>query len=305
MIYCYGVTAISCIHRLRWDYPKANGYGEVIDEKDNIGGEAVGTAMCLARFGHKVMLDGLKVTRHGVGKQVFKKLSALRIDASRIKSSKLKVGAVEAVYSDQTSRSVFANYVQTFENPTNWNRPSAALIRKASHVTTDPFLKGDSTLAGRLARQYDVPYSLMDLNPNNSTVPQAASIILSGDFLNQFHKGKSIQQLFRLYLFRMSGLLIITQGAKAVWYGRKGESIHKWKPFHVKVKDTTGAGDAFRAGIVHGLLNGWPDTKTITFASALAAMICQTFPGCMNGPNLGQVKAFLKARLGKSGDFLA
>jgi sugar/nucleoside kinase (ribokinase family) len=298
MIYCYGVTAISRIYRLQNNFPKANGYGEVIDEQDNIGGEAVGTAMCLARFGHKVTLDGLKVSQHGAGKKVFKKFAGLGIDVSRIKSPKLKVGAVEAVYSDRTSRSVFANYVQTFDNPSNWNRPSAALIRKASHVTIDPFLKGDSTLAGRLARRYGVPYSLMDLRPNDPTVPQAASVILSGDYLNQFQKGKSIPRLFRLYLSRMSGLLIITQGAKAVWYGRKGEAVHQWKPFRVEVKDTTGAGDAFRAGIVHGLLKSWPDSKTIPFASALAAIICQSYPGCMNGPGLNQIKNFMKRRLG-------
>lgn len=294
MIYCYGVTAISRIYRLQKDFPKANGYGEVIDEAENVGGEAVGTAMCLARFGHKVALDGLKVSRHGMGNQVFRKLSGLGIDASRIKSSKLKVGAVEAVYSDKTSRSVFANYVQTFADPSNQNRPSAALIKKAGHVTIDPFLKADSTLAARLARQFGTPYSLMDLHHNNPAVPAAASVILSGDFLGQFYKGKSVEQLFRFYASRMSGLLILTQGSKAVWYGRKGGPVRKFKPFSVKVKDTTGAGDAFRAGVVHGLVSGWPDTNIIAFASALAAMICRTFPGCMQAPRLAQVKSFLK-----------
>ena len=198
MIYCYGVTAISRIYRLKWDFPKANGYGEVIDEAENIGGEAVGTAMCLARFGHKVTLDGLKVSRHGAGKKVFQKLSGLGIDTSRIQSSRLKVGAVEAVYSDKTTRSVFANYIQTFADPSNQNRPSAALIRKASHVTVDPFLKGDSALAARLAQKAGVPYSLMDLHHHNPTLPAAASVILSGDFLGQFYRGKSAEQLFRL-----------------------------------------------------------------------------------------------------------
>ena len=299
MIYCYGVTAISRIYRLKWDFPQANGYGEVMEEKDNIGGEAVGTAMCLARFGHKVTLDGLKVTTQGVGQEVFKKLSGLGIDVSRIKSSRLKVGAMEAVYSDKTTRSVFANYVQTFADRSNRNSPSAALIRKAAHVTIDPFLKGDSTLAARLARQYRIPYSLMDIHHNNPTLPHAASVILSGDFTRQFHKGKSVKQLFQLYFSRMSGLLILTQGSKAVWYGRRGGQIRKGKPFAVKVKDTTGAGDSFRAGVVHGLLSGWPDSKSITFASALAAMICQTFPGCMQGPSLEGVKSFIKKRLGK------
>jgi sulfofructose kinase len=294
MIYCYGVTALSRICRLKGDFPQPNGYGEIVEVADNIGGEAVGTAMCLARFGHQVVLDGLKVSEQGEGKKVFQKLSSLGIDASLIKSSKLKIGAVETVYSDDTSRSVFANYVQTFADPSNYNKPSAALIRKASHVTIDPFLKAGSSMAYRLVRQYRVPYTLMDLHHHNPAISSAVSVILSGDFLGQFYKGKSVQQLFRLYASRMSGLLIVTQGSKAVWYGRKGEPIQKFKPFAVKVKDTTGAGDAFRAGVVQGFVSGWPDSKTIAFASALAAMICQTFPGCMNGPRLRQVEAFVK-----------
>ncbi len=296
MIYCYGVTAISHIYRLKKDFPKPNGYAEVIDEESNIGGEAVGTAMCLARFGHKVTLDGLKVSRHGAGKEAFKKLSGMGIDASRIKSSKLKIGAVEAVYSDKTTRSVFANYVQTFADHSNQNGPSAPLIRKAAHVTIDPFLKDDSNLAARLARQYGIPYSLMDIHHDNPTLSQAATLILSGDFLGQFYKGKSVQQIFRLYLSRMAGLLIVTQGSQAIWYGRRGKPVGKFTPFSVKVKDTTGAGDAFRGGVVHGLLNQWPDSKTITFASALAALICKTFPGCMQAPRLGKVEAFLNSR---------
>jgi sugar/nucleoside kinase (ribokinase family) len=296
MIYCYGVTAISRIYRLKMDFPKPNGYAEVIDEESNIGGEAVGTAMCLARFGHKVALDGLKVSRHGAGKAVFQKLSGLGIDASRIKSSRRKVGAVEAVYSDKTSRTVFANYVNVFSTYSNQNRPSAVLIRKASHVTIDPFLKADSDLAARLARQYQVPYSLMDLHHDNPALSSAASVILSGDFTSQFYKGKSVQQLFRLYLSRMAGLLIVTQGSKAVWYGRRGKPVGKFTPISVKVKDKTGAADAFRGGVVHGLLNQWPDSKTVAFASALAAIICQSFPGCMQGPSLTEVEAFLKSR---------
>lgn len=51
MIYCYGVTALSRILRLQMDFPKPNGYAEVGESADNIGGEAVGTAMCLDKPG--------------------------------------------------------------------------------------------------------------------------------------------------------------------------------------------------------------------------------------------------------------
>lgn len=293
MIYCYGVTALSRILRLQRNFPGPNGYAEVVESADNIGGEAVGSAMCLARFGHKVVLDGLKVSRQG-GRWALGQLARMGVDASRIASPRTRVGAVETVYSDDTTRTVFANYVSTFADSSQMNRPSESLIRKASHVTIDPFLKANSVLAARLARRHGTPYSLMDLPHDNPALPQAASVILSGDFLGQSYKGKDIPALFRLYLPRMSGLLVVTQGSKAVWYGRRGGPLRRQKAFKVKVKDTTGAGDAFRGGVVHGLVQGWPDSQTIQFASALAALICRSFPGCMNGPSLEQVQRFLR-----------
>jgi sugar/nucleoside kinase (ribokinase family) len=52
--------------------------------------------------------------------------------------------------------------------------------------------------------------------------------------------------------------------------------------FTTRVVDPSGAGDAFAAGFIVGLLEGWDMSKTLRFASAIGASAC-TALGCNAG----------------------
>jgi len=74
--------------------------------------------------------------------------------------------------------------------------------------------------------------------------------------------------------------------------------------FRVPVVDTTGAGDAFTAGLLHGLVAhpDWLATATaaqgqelMRFASACGALVCQGAGAIDPQPTLEQVRAFLAA----------
>lgn len=66
-------------------------------------------------------------------------------------------------------------------------------------------------------------------------------------------------------------------------------------PFRVNVVDSAGAGDAFRAGIIYGLLHEWTDAESVRFASAVGSLVCTTAPGCVHPPTLEQVLTLLAA----------
>ena len=66
--------------------------------------------------------------------------------------------------------------------------------------------------------------------------------------------------------------------------------------FPVEARDTTGAGDAFAAGLIQScLLEGAPQAEALAFASACAALKC-TQPGPRFTGNRGAVIDFLKRR---------
>jgi sugar/nucleoside kinase (ribokinase family) len=48
----------------------------------------------------------------------------------------------------------------------------------------------------------------------------------------------------------------------------------------VEVVDAVGAGDAFTAGLISGLLRGWPLDRTAGFANELGALVARS-PGAM------------------------
>ena len=72
-------------------------------------------------------------------------------------------------------------------------------------------------------------------------------------------------------------------------YGRKGEPVHRMKPFPVQVRSTLGAGDTFKAGCVYGLLHGMKDEELVRFASACSAVAISRFPLPLHPPRLEEV----------------
>jgi sugar/nucleoside kinase (ribokinase family) len=75
--------------------------------------------------------------------------------------------------------------------------------------------------------------------------------------------------------------VVITMGGRGAIAANQ-QSILRAPAFAVPVVDPSGAGDAFDAGYIYGLLKGWPLARTLTFASAIGASACMklgTTPG--------------------------
>jgi len=86
------------------------------------------------------------------------------------------------------------------------------------------------------------------------------------------------------------GVLVMTlgpQGAAAL----DGDEFLLSPALSVPVLDTTGAGDVFRAGVIYGLLQGWPLETQLRFANAAAAASCTRFGAISSVPSLADVRA--------------
>lgn len=90
--------------------------------------------------------------------------------------------------------------------------------------------------------------------------------------------------------------LAMSMGARGAWLSQGQHQVHV-DAFQVQVLDTTGAGDAFHAGLIYGLLlREWPLRRAGLFASALAALNCTQFGARGGLATRQQVDAFLSSR---------
>jgi len=87
--------------------------------------------------------------------------------------------------------------------------------------------------------------------------------------------------------------VVITLGERGCLIKTEKETLEV-PAFKVRAVDATGAGDAFNAGLITGILNQWDLRKAATFANAVAA-IKITHTGAQAGlPTRKEVERFLK-----------
>ena len=87
--------------------------------------------------------------------------------------------------------------------------------------------------------------------------------------------------------------IIVTRGEKGAILYEKNKKV-SFKGFKVKVLDTTGAGDAFSAGISVGILKKYKGKKLLKFANAVAGISVQKIGAISSLPTLKEVEKFLE-----------
>jgi sugar/nucleoside kinase (ribokinase family) len=90
-----------------------------------------------------------------------------------------------------------------------------------------------------------------------------------------------IEQAEVLASFVPDGTIVITQGGAGA-LARRGRRILRAGAFEVESIDESGSGDAFDAGFLVGMLEGWPWEDSLRFASAVGAS-CTRALGCHDG----------------------
>jgi sugar/nucleoside kinase (ribokinase family) len=88
----------------------------------------------------------------------------------------------------------------------------------------------------------------------------------------------SLPAIFRKFKCRLIGATLGYQGV-IVW---DGTQFTLCAGFQVNARDTTGAGDILHGAFAYALLQQWPLTQILEFASAAAALNCE-HPGARGG----------------------
>ena len=125
-------------------------------------------------------------------------------------------------------------------------------------------------------------------------LPQVDCLITSQGLSNELAGTMDEQEALRRLHDRYGCYLVaMTQGSRGALAFVENQFIASSAFRPPVIKDTTGAGDAFRAGFIYGLCKGMSIEETMLAANAVAALQCREF-GARDGlPTEAELQAFL------------
>ena len=217
-----------------------------------------------------------------------------KVDLSPLHIWKDDPGVMDYVVIAGLVRSPMGRFQTLFSSGKRWwSIPQEKDIVDCKAVAIDPFFGKESLQAMEICRKHGIPYMTID-SPHDSPLHQHAAVnVVSKECTGQYYADIKPEAVMERLMETAEGLTILTQGGGEMLYGRKGEEIHRMKPFPVEVKSTLGAGDTFKAGCVYGLLHGMSDKELVRFASACSAIAVSRFPLPLHPPRLEEVHALL------------
>ena len=154
----------------------------------------------------------------------------------------------------------------------------------------------------RRAKESDT-LTVADLNTDLRELGPSAFDDLYGDIdylLPSFEEAQyvtgndELQDMAEYFLKKGARHVVIKCGSKGAYYQDESEKFFI-DAFPVKAVDTTGCGDNFVAGFIHGLLRGWTPMECVRFACAAGAVNAMSYGGHLGITGEEQVLKFLNS----------
>jgi fructokinase len=138
-----------------------------------------------------------------------------------------------------------------------WTKPGSEVI--ADHLTlmsaTGSVISYDPNIRPKLMGNPESARNTVEISVGLSHVVKA-----SAEDLAWLYPGLATQDIIASWLELGPGLVVVTDGPHGAHAGSKGGQIVKVPGQRVRVVDTVGAGDAFMAGLIDGLIRArFPD----------------------------------------------
>ena len=236
----------------------------VIDFKERCGGSAANTIVGLARLSCKVGFIG-KVADDREGRMLLKDFRREGVDTSGIAIARHgRSGTVMGFVDENGERALYVdpgvNDTIEFDEINREYVFQTRFLHLTSFVGEESF-QAQKRLVETLPENVKVSLDIGEIYARKGL--EAIEPILNRTFV-MMPNAKELQILTKKADYKRNAELLLEKGVKivAVKLGHKGcyvtdgKESRRMQAFKVKVVDTTGAGDAFCAGFLYGLISG-------------------------------------------------
>ncbi len=303
-VLCVGIAVADVMAKAIDEIPEWDQLGTFDHIEHHIGGCAVNTGCDLVRLGAKVAVSAC-IADDGAGAFVRRSLVDAGVDTSGLVTTDGAATSYTFVMLGSDGRRRYLHHVGANAHFTDADVPDGLIARaRVLHMGGSllmPAMDGEPT-ARLLARAQELGVTTsMDtaFNPNVDSRALVEPCLPHLDiFIPSVEEAAAItgETGPDAMLDALSGYEIPTLGIKLGSEGcvlRVAGETKRFPVFSVSVVDGSGAGDAFMAGLLYGVLNDWDIDRSALFGNATAAHCIQEI-GCSTGvPSAEQVLEFL------------
>ena len=231
-----------------------------------------------------------------LGKKIIKELRKENIDCSAIKIVRGKPSPFSFIQVKQKSGERAISFFPGSSKSIELSESAKEMIKSSNILHLDGYNPIESIKAAKYAIKYGTKVSLdvnIILEGTKELLSYVNYLIIPETFLFEYTKSENIEYSFKKMKREISpDIFVVTFGSKGSIALVNNETI-RINAFKVKVKDTTGAGDAYHGAFLFGIINGWRIEDIMIFASAVSAINCMSYGGSMGIPNYEETIKFL------------
>lgn len=299
-----GSAVIDCIFSLS-NLPEPDGGAFVHEHTTAIGGVAANVASGLAKLNHETGI----ITRLGEGAEdeIKTELRKRGLDIIRVRSGP-EESSYTLILQDPDGERMIVAGGQSVPN-LRLKDADTEYISDANVVFSSayaPDVVVSELVAARernelSALAFDLAGPLPELEGRGTTpatidrLLSVADLFVVGDVAARSYFGGNVEDAVDALKRRGIPRAAVTRGSKGAVL-LEGEAAIEVPAFDVEIEDSTGAGDAFTAGLIHSwMLGGASAAEAGRFAAGSAALNCTAESACGRLPTDSTVRAFLDA----------
>jgi len=269
-VFCYGEIGIDNI--IQADqlpspeiavFPRSDSY--------HIGGAAANTAVWLAHLGIPTGLGGNMIGNDLYGKELLGWLGKhAKLDLSQLEiKEEITTPFTRAIVTPDGERSfLIFHYPQTPKTPF-----STDMLNGASYLALDLYGGPERSITTKTAFNEGINTAIGDVIwPDHELLPYTSIITNSASYIRNVFPGVEVHRHAHKLQEISHGIVVTTDGGDEIYAIDKDGSTYSVIPPKVEVVDATGAGDAFRAGLIYGLSKGFDLPTSIRWGAAVGSL---------------------------------
>jgi ribokinase len=300
----FAETDRSCVKNRKYVFPV--GYKILVKNLHfDVGGGGTNTAVCFSRLGLKTAYLG-KLGKGENSRRITSALKEEKIDTSMVSRENSRTGFSIILDAKGHDRTILA-YKGSNDNldikDINYEYLSAQWFYFSS-------MMGESFGTQKHIAEYAATHGIkIAFNPSKyltekgldylkPIISRAEIIIMNYEEARDLAKKKDIKQILKVLHHAGPRYVVVTNAAKPT-FSYDGEKVYTITPHNVKIMETTGAGDAFAASFVAGIIKTGDMEFSLQLGLANSEAVITHFGGKKNLMKMGEAIKAIKRNPGK------